>query len=96
MAEQEIAREAAQRGHGSGQRHLDQRDASIHAALAHHHQIADVVRHLVRQHRHRRDDAKPHVGHESRGDQHAVAKAMYAVAGEDGPATALLAMRVAV
>jgi hypothetical protein len=59
------------------------------AALpAQHGEVADVVRHLVRQHRQRGDQAQVDVGGEGRGDQDAVAEAVHAVAGEHGPAAA--------
>jgi hypothetical protein len=59
---------------------------------AQHHQVAHVVRHLVRQHRQRGDHAQAQVGHEGRGDQDAVAETMHAVTGEYGPAARLVGM----
>ena len=60
------------------------------------HQVAHVVRHLVRQHGKRGNHPQPQVGHEGRGNQDAVAKAMHAVAGEHRPATGLGTMVVGV
>ena len=105
LPHQKVARDPAQRRDRPRQRHLDQRDAAAGAALAQHHQIAHVVRHLVRQHRQRRHQPQTHVSQEGGSNQHPIAKAMHAVAGQHRPATALrrgvvvmvlMAMRVAV
>ena len=99
LPHQEVTHRPAQRGHGPGQRHLQQRHATVGAALAQHHQIAHVVRHLVRHHRHGGNHPQAHVGHEGRCDQNAVAKAMHAVTREQRPAArawAVVVVRVAV
>ena len=83
---QEIADGAAQRGHGAGQRHLDQRHPPVAAAAAQHHQVAHVVRHLMGQHGERGNHAQAQVRHERGGNQDAVTETMHAVTGEHGPA----------
>jgi molybdate transport repressor ModE-like protein len=88
LPHQKVPHQPAQCRHGAGQRHLDQRHARLRAGLAQHHQVAHVVRHLVGQHRKRGNHTQAQVGHEGRGDQDAVAKAMHAVAGEHRPAGA--------
>jgi hypothetical protein len=50
LVDQPPAHDAAQHGHGAGERHLHQRRALVGRALAQHDEVADVVRHLVRQH----------------------------------------------
>jgi hypothetical protein len=70
---------------GPGHRHLDDGRLAAAAALAQHRQIAHVVGHFVRQHSQGRDDTQSHVGHESRGNQNTVAKAMHAVASQHRP-----------
>jgi len=47
------------------------------------------------QHRQRGHHTQAHVGHKGRGDQHAVAKTMHAVARQNGPAAAGARRRVA-
>ena len=84
--QQKVACQTAQRRHRPGQGHLEQRHVAVGTAVQQHHQVAHVVRHLVRQHRHGSDQPQAHVGDKSRGDQHTVAKAVHAVAGEHRPA----------
>ena len=96
LVDQPPARDAAEHGHGAGQRHLHERGALVGRALAQHHEVADVVRHLVREHGEGGDQAQAQVGDEGRGDQDAVAEAVHAVAGEHGPAAGARAVVVAV
>ena len=98
LTNQKITGHTTQRGHSPCQRNLDQSRPAAGAGLTQHYQITHVVRHLVGQHRHRSNQAQAHIGHESRGNQHTIAKAMHAVARQHCPAAAarLMAMPVTV
>lgn len=94
LVDQPVAHQTAQRGDGAGKRNFDQCHAFIAAALVEHHQIAHVVRDFMGQHGQRGDDAQAQVSHEGGGDEHAVAKAVHAVTGEQRPAAGFWEMRM--
>ena len=96
LVDQPVTGQAANGGNGAGERDFDQGNAFVAAVLVEHHQVAHVVRNFMRQHGQCGDPAQALVGHEGGGDEHPVAKAVHAVARQQGPAAGLRNMAVMV